>query len=242
MALATIMLRDVVKLTNDHIGLDEYPIFDESYRKTLNDRIKRTYWLQEIAHETIDIFTWRLSLKMDLIMPRYNRMYLAEIQNTDPLDGNRHYSKTGQDGTSQNTGTNKQSSTGTGGNTSKGRTVGSDTPQTRLAGDGDYATSISDASTSGTSTSKNDSSSNSSSNSSYNNNQHSESWGYSGSKARAIADYRGTLLNVDDLVIAELGDLFLGLWDDDSPHSPNGLIDGYGYNFGIGFGGYYGYW
>lgn len=242
MAVATIMLRDVVKLTNDHIGLDDYPIFDEVYRKTLNDRIKRTYWLQEIAHESIDIFVWRMSLKMDLIMPRYNRMYLAELQNVDPLDGNRHYSNTGQDGTSQNTGANTQSSTGTGGNTSKGRTVGSDTPQTRLAGDGDYATSISDASTSGTSTSKNDSNSSSSSNSSYNNNQHSESWGYSGSKARAIADYRGTLLNVDDLVIAELGDLFLGLWDDDSPHSPNGLIDGYGYNFGIGFGGYYGYW
>lgn len=240
MSVATIMLRDVVRLTNDHIGLDDYPIFDESYRKTLNDRIKRTYWLQEIAHETIDIFTWRLSLKMELIMPRYNRMYLAEIQNTDPLDGNRHYNKTGQDGTSQNTGTNKQSSTGAGGNTSKGRTVGSDTPQTRLAGDGDYATSISDASTSGTSTSKNDSSSNSSSNSSYNNNQHSESWGYSGSKARAIADYRGTLLNVDDLVIAELGDLFLGLWDDDSPHTPNGLVNGYFYPLRTG--GYYGYW
>lgn len=234
------MLRDVVRLTGDHIGLDEYPIFDESYRKTLNDRIKRTYWLQEIAHETIDIFTWRLSLKMDLIMPRYNRMYLAEIQNTDPLDGNHHYSKTGQDGTSQNTGANKQSSTGAGENTSKGRTVGSDTPQTRLAGDGDYATSISDASTSGTSASKNDSSSSSSSNSSYNNNQRSESWGYSGSKARAIADYRGTLLNVDDLVIAELSDLFLGLWDDDSPHTPNGLVNGYFYPLGIG--GYYGYW
>lgn len=240
MAVATVMLRDVVKLTNDHIGLDDYPIFDEAYRNTLNARIKRTYWLQEIAHETIDIFVWRMSLKMDLIMPRYNRMYLAELENTDPLDGNHHYSKTGQDGTSQNTGTNKQSSTGTGGNTSKGRTVGSDTPQTRLAGDGDYATSISDASTSGTSTSKNDSDSASSSNSSYNNNQHSESWGYSGSKARAIADYRGTLLNVDDLVIAELGDLFLGLWDDDSPHTPNGLVNGYFYPLGIG--GYYGYW
>lgn len=234
------MLRDVVKLTNDHIGLDDYPIFDESYRKTLNDRIKRTYWLQEIAHETIDIFIWRLSLKMDLIMPRYNRMYLAEIQNTDPLDGNRNHSKTGQDGTSQNSGTNVQSSTGSSENRSRGRTVGSDTPQTRLAGDGDYATSISDASTSGESASKNDSNSNSSSNSSYNNNQHSESWGYSGSKARAIADYRATLLNVDDLVIAELSDLFLGLWDDDSPHTPNGLVNGHFCPLGIG--GYYGYW
>ena len=101
MSVTTIMLRDVVKLTNDHIGLDDYPIFDEAYRKTLNDRIKKTYWLQEIAHETIDIFVWRLSLKMELIMPRYNRMYLAELQNTDPLEGNRHYSETSQDGRSR---------------------------------------------------------------------------------------------------------------------------------------------
>ena len=34
MAVATIMLRDVVKLTNDHIGLDDSPIFDEASRKT----------------------------------------------------------------------------------------------------------------------------------------------------------------------------------------------------------------
>ncbi len=149
MSVTTIMLRDVVKLTNDHIGLDDYPIFDEAYRKTLNDRIKKTYWLQEIAHETIDIFIWRLSLKMELIMPRYNRMYLAELQNTDPFEGNRHYSETSQDGRSQNSGINHQTGSGSGTNKSKGRTVGSDTPQTRLAGDGDYATSISDASTSG---------------------------------------------------------------------------------------------
>ena len=218
MPVTTIMLRDVVKLTNDHIGLDDYPIFDEAYRKTLNDRIKKTYWLQEIAHETIDIFIWRLSLKMELIMPRYNRMYLAEL----------------------NSGINHQTGSGSGTNKSKGRTVGSDTPQTRLAGDGDYATSISDASTSGDTTSRNESDSTSSSTSNYNNNQRSESWGYSGSKARAIADYRGTLLNVDDLVIAELSELFMGLWDTDMPHSPGGLVNGFTY--GLGFGGYYGYW
>lgn len=240
MSVATIRLRDVVKLTNDHIGLDKYPIFDESYRTVLNDRIKREYWLQEIAHETIDIFVWRLSLKMDLIMPRYNRMYLAELQNTDPLEGNRHYSRTGQDGKSQNSGINHQTGSGSGTNNSKGRTVGSDTPQTRLAGDGDYATSISDASTSGGSSSKNESDSTSSSSSNYVNNQNSESWGYVGSKARAIADYRSTLLNVDDLVISELSDLFLGIWDDDSPKTENGLIGGH--YFGYGIGGYYGYW
>ena len=240
MSVVTIRLHDVVKLTNDHIGLDNYEIFDESYRAILNDRIKREYWLQEIAYETIDIFVWRMRLKMDLIMPRYNRMYLAELQNTDPLDGNRHYSKTGQDGKSQNSGINHQTGNGSSTNTSKGRTVGSDTPQTRLAGDGDYATSISDASTNGGSTSKNESDSTSSSSSNYVNNQNSESWGYAGSKARAIADYRSTLLNVDDLVISELSSLFLGIWDDDSPKTENGLIDGH--YFGYGIGGYYGYW
>lgn len=232
MSLMTMRLRDVVRITGDHIGLDDYPIFDESYRKTLNDRIKREYWLQEIAHETPDIFIWRMSLKMERIMPRYNRMYVAELQNNDPLDGGLRVSETSQDGTSQNSNQSTQTSSGTGSTDSKGRTVGSDTPQTRLAGDGDYATSISDASSvSGT---KNNTKSDSSGtgNSNFRNNQRSRSTGYNMAKSDMIARYRNTLVNVDDFVIAELSDLFMGIWDTDAPHTPNGL------NGGI----YYGYW
>lgn len=223
----TMRLKDVVAVTKDHIGLDDYPIFDEAYRTVLNSRIKREYWLQEIAHETPDIFIWRLKLRMERIMPRYNRMYEAELLNNDPLDGGRRVNETSQDGRSQNSGSNTQSSAGEGKNDSKGRTVGSDTPQTRLAGDGDYATSISDASTRGTSTNTSKSTSSSTGTNDYRNNQRSLSTGYNMGKGEQIARYRNTLINVDDFVIAELSDLFMGLWDAGQPRTRHYL------NYGI---------
>lgn len=223
----TMRLKDLVRITGDHIGLDDYPIFNEEYRKILNDRIKREYWLQEIAHETPDIFIWRLKLKMERIMPRYNRMYEAELLNNDPLDGGRRVNETSQDGRSQNSGSSTQNSTGEGKNDSKGRTVGSDTPQTRLAGDGDYATSISDATTRGTSTNVSKSSSSSTGTSDYRNSQHSLSTGYNMGKGEQIARYRNTLVNVDDFVIAELAEMFMGVWDGGQPRTRHYL------NYGI---------
>lgn len=222
----TLRLKDVDKLTKGHWGLDNYEIFDEAYREKLNSRIKREFWLNEIAHETIDIFIWRLELRMDLIMPRYNRMYLAELQNTDPLDGGTGSSRTRQWGDSSNDGTNTNASNGTGSGTSKGRTVASDTPQTRLAGNGDYASSLSDASSENSNKSTSTSSGSTNSRSHYDNNQSSES-SQRGSKAQMIAQYRQTLINVDNFIIEELRDLFLGVWDLDHPLTHSNIYGGY---------------
>lgn len=222
----TLRLKDVDAITQGHWGLDKYEIFDEAYREKLNSRIKREFWLNEIAHETIDIFIWRLELRMDLIMPRYNRMYLAELQNTDPLDGGAGSSRTRQWGDSSNDGTNTNASNGTGSGTSKGRTVASDTPQTRLAGNGDYASSMSDATTENSNKSTSTSSGSTNSRSHYDNNQSSES-SQRGSKAQMIAQYRQTLINVDNFVIEELRDLFLGIWDLDHPLTHSNIYGGY---------------
>ena len=222
----TLRLKDVDAITKGHWGLDHYEIFDESYREKLNSRIRREFWLNEIAHETIDIFIWRLELRMDLIMPRYNRMYLAELQNTDPLDGGVGSSRTRQWGDSSNDGTNTNASNGTGSGTSKGRTVASDTPQTRLAGNGDYASSLSDATSENSNKSTSTSSGSTNSRSHYDNNQSSES-SQRGSKAQMIAQYRQTLINVDNFIIEELRDLFLGIWDLDHPLTHSNIYGGY---------------
>ena len=226
MATHTIRFKDVWRILDGHVGLDDYPIFDESYRSTLNDRIKREFWLNEIGHETIDIFVWRLSLKMDLIMPRYNRMYLAELQNTDPLDGGTSTNRTRQWGDSNSDSTNGQTSSGTGGGSTKGRTVASDTPQTRLAGNADYASSMSDATSENTSRSDSKSDSKSASRNHYDNNQSSESV-QRGGKSQMIAAYRQSLINVDDFIITELRELFLSTWDIDRPLTYNPIYGGY---------------
>ena len=222
----TLRLKDVDRITKGHWGLDKYEIFDESYREKLNSRIRREFWLNEIGHETIDIFIWRLELRMDLIMPRYNRMYLAELQNVDPLDGGISTSRTRQWGDSSSDGTNTNSSNGTGSGSSKGRTVASDTPQTRLAGNADYASSLSDATSENSSKSASTSSGSTNSRNHYDNNQSSDS-SHRGSKAQMIAQYRGTLINVDNFVIEELRDLFLGVWDVDRPLTHSPLYGGY---------------
>lgn len=222
----TLRLKDVDAITKGHWGLNHYEIFDEAYREKLNSRIRREFWFNEIAHETIDIFIWRLELRMDLIMPRYNRMYLAELQNTDPLDGGTSSSRTRQWGDSSNDGTNTSASNGTGSGTSKGRTVASDTPQTRLAGNGDYASSLSDATSENSNKSTSTSSGSTNSRSHYDNNQSSDS-SQRGSKAQMIAQYRQTLINVDNFIIEELRDLFLGVWDLDHPLTHSNIYGGY---------------
>ena len=42
-------------------------------------------------------------------------------------------------------------------------------------------------------------------------------------KGEQIARYRSTLVNVDDFVIAELSDLFMGIWDNSQPRTRHWL-------------------
>lgn len=67
------------------LGLDDYPIFDESYRQTLNDKIIRAYYFREIGFETMGMFRWQMHRFMHEIMPYYNQMYLSEKLVTDPM-------------------------------------------------------------------------------------------------------------------------------------------------------------
>lgn len=67
------------------IGLQEYPIFDESYRETLNKKILDHYWFHEIEYETPERFVFELNRKMAEIMPFYNQYYKSELLAVDPL-------------------------------------------------------------------------------------------------------------------------------------------------------------
>lgn len=62
-----------------YIGLDEYPIFDETYRKGLNDKIIEHFYFREIGFETAAQFAFYLRRTMNEIMPKYNKMYQAQL-------------------------------------------------------------------------------------------------------------------------------------------------------------------
>lgn len=229
MADFTIEFRDVVrKLGADHIGLSDYPIFDEQYREFLNSKILDHYWYNEIAHETVDMFVHQMRTKMAEIMPYYNKWYEAELIDIDPLSTQDTHSTGGSrsksHGASQQQGsTSNESDTASTGQ-SVSRTVQSEYPQARLAGNKDYATAANENKTDNhggqTVKGKADQSSRASQDSTGEASSESHSWGRSGHTAALIAAWRETFVNVDMMVISELEPLFMGL------HSSNDSFTG----------------
>lgn len=71
--------------TDERLGLSNYPIFDENYRNTLNQKIKDFYYFEEIGYETPARFCFKLRQKMNLIMPYYNKLYQSELLKIEPF-------------------------------------------------------------------------------------------------------------------------------------------------------------
>lgn len=84
MARYTVELRELVQ-AGFPLGLETYPIFEESYRSTLNQKIIEHYAFREIGFETAALFRNRLNEKMNMIMPYYNMLYKSAMLDLDPL-------------------------------------------------------------------------------------------------------------------------------------------------------------
>lgn len=125
-----------------------YPIFDESHRQNLEQKIIKRYFFREISCEDVAEWQLRLDAKMNEIMPYYNKMYESVGYLTDILDDvdytrtfNEQTANTGIENTTsaQNI---ENSTDSTGSSTSIGKTdtdnnqlvASSDTPQGQLTG------------------------------------------------------------------------------------------------------------
>lgn len=84
MATYTITLRHLIE-RGFKFNLNDYPIFDESYREVLNKKIIDHYYFSEIGVETPGLFNHRLRTKMNEIMPYYNQIYKSNILEFNPL-------------------------------------------------------------------------------------------------------------------------------------------------------------
>lgn len=87
MSFYTTQLRQLIENGYD-IGLKDYPIFDESYRNVLNQKIIDHYYMREIGAETPALFVFFLNRKMREIMPYYNQLYESAKIEYDPLVNN----------------------------------------------------------------------------------------------------------------------------------------------------------
>lgn len=107
MATVTMELRTVLSLDQFNLFDFEYQITDLTWKAKLEELIKNYFFFHEIGQETVDRFKHVFKNRMQLIMPRYDKLYQATLLNNKPLIN--YYQK---ENTTQTSGT-KTSTTST---------------------------------------------------------------------------------------------------------------------------------
>lgn len=197
------------------LGLGEYPLFAGIDRATLNKKIKDHFMYQEIGHETVEQFTFSLKRKMNEIMPVYNELYKSVAKDYDMLStiDMRTITSGNQEQTTEASSTNESKSN----IEAVARNVASNYPGVMLGGDKDYASSGAD-SNSQTET-KGDVTDNSNAESLVATTGESHTTGYQGHPAALIQAFRSAIINVDMLIIGELDELFMMVWNNGDDYS-----------------------
>lgn len=234
-----------------HLSARYYPIFDESYRVKLNDKIVAHYALREIGSETPQMFVFYLGRTMREQMDYFNQLYLSARKKFDPFVTSDIRQETDSTNVNESSGrsSGEQSNRSTANSTSdtvsdnSSMTFNSEFPQTRIDDFRKYATSASQTDAKGnthTSTQQDSTATATShsdtdyAHSSDKGNSVAHTVGTSGSQSQLLSDWRSTMLNIDMMVINSLEDLFLGVWG--SGDNMTGVPQPYGtslaYNLG----------
>lgn len=213
-----------------HLSVDYYPIYDESHRIELNEKIVRHYALREIGQETAQQFVFYLGVTMAEIMPYFNERYRTLDMEYNPLEsvdmttnsenGSESQSSSKASGTQDSTSNSSSKSDNTSTTTSK--SFDSDVPQTGVVGDfARYASHAneSQADSSGTASSSQDSASHATSHSATdyqhdasNSRGKSHVSGRSQSAMSLVQEYRNAIINVDMEIVRSLEPCFMQLW------------------------------
>lgn len=227
---------EIIDKAIPHIFSFDFPIFDEEYRKVLCTKILKYYYTREICCETVGRWKLFLDEKLNRIMPKYNKLYLSEQMAYDPLrdvDITTEHTGTGTntETNTMKTDTGSTSRTNTDNNTDE--TISdnnvdrySDTPQGSLVDMRadkylTHAELIDSTRTRGTHqvvsstvTGEIGSTTNENKQGNTTDNYVTRYFGKSAGKTYAslITEYRNTLINIDDMIIKELSDLFMNIW------------------------------
>lgn len=222
---------EVIDLSLKTIFNFDFPVFDESYRKVLEHKILKHYYTREIAFETVGLWKLKLNTKLNEIMPYYNKLYMSELIEFNPLYSHNITRK--RNGNVQNTsdtitdGNIKSTSETNGrdfGNTySSTKDLYSDTPQGSIANleAETYLTNARNIADTGNSDTTTEATTETDVTTKDNTNKKDNTIenyletivGYEGRNASdMILKYRETFLNIDLMVINELEDLFFQLW------------------------------
>lgn len=214
---------DCIKLSTPKI-FEDFPIFDENYREVLETKILKHFYFREIGFETFALWKFKLNEKLNLIMPYYNKLYMAERKIDNPLN-NVDYTinRTGNDNINRNINSNdteNNTQNTTTANTGKSTEKNSNTPQGSIQDleAGNYMSGAAII----------DNNQNSNQNTSFtgnkarteNNTENKKSdssdmiSGVNGSKNlfEILKGYSENIVNIDLLVLDNLEDLFMQIW------------------------------
>ena len=208
-------------------GLKNYPIFDENYRNTLNQNILNHYYESEIGLETPALFKFYLNQKLNEIMPYYNVLYEKQKALLNNIEHNVNLTETLHGTNNKNDINNVTSNTESTSSSSNSGSANSknlflDTPQGNTykgtIEDTDYATNVT-FDTNQTSNSIDDESTSSNTINNELNSNSTNSYiktivGNNGQRYNIdlLKDIQNNLINIDLLIINDLGDLFMGLF------------------------------
>ena len=212
---------EIITACRSEIFNFSYPIYEKSHKEELETKILKHYYTREICCETVGRWQLFLNEKMNLIMPKYNKLYKAEKLLFDKELSNIDITITheGSDTSkrkSDNTRTDNLSNNGTINRNSKDKY--SDTPQGTIANVdndtylSDYRNIIDDESfvNRSTGTQTNEINENINNGNEY---LHTEK-GYRGGKTymELLNDFNEKVINIDNMIVNELRDLFFLLW------------------------------
>ena len=202
MAHYTITIKSL-KDNNFDFGLKNYPIFNESYRETLNNHILNYYYESEIGFETAELFKFYLNNTMDLIMYKYNILYEKQEQALENIFNNVNLKE-------NSTRNNKNKINTSSNSNSNNKNLFQDTPQGQLdfteLENQNWATNYT----------MNKSNINDTSESEGNNDEiyARQIQGNNGNKYNIdiLNEIKNNLMNIDLMIINELNDLFMGIY------------------------------
>lgn len=211
-------MRNELDLTLDELFPKIYEFYDEKAKKDFQELFYDHYFDREIGFETYSLFRHKLKAKLNLIMPRYKNIYdtnklvidpLNEYEETETYTKDQN-DKVRSDGTSTADSNYQNKSDGT------SETINSDTPQGYLKPSDltNYATDISVTNDKNASdqTGKTKSDSKSTSDRESLENLDKKVKGRRSSQMKLIAEYQALYRNLNEMIIHECKDLFMGVF------------------------------
>nr|DAF09944.1 MAG TPA: Lower collar protein [Caudoviricetes sp.] len=207
---------EIIKKSLPYVFNFSFPIYDNDYLPILEHNIINNFYTREIGFETVQLWKQKLNSRLNLIMPKYNKIYESELYKLDPLSNNSEIENFTREtkGNSQSDAQTTTTRTGTGTTYSTTQNIYSDTPQGTLSGR-DYATSLNEDKTNGNTETSETGNGQSTETQNVNNaeNYIRKRSGLTGTTiSNSINDFIINFKSIDNMIIEELEDLFMLIW------------------------------